>query len=46
MARQPMPKALSPLQSNQRSYTPEFSVVRRSCWRVVEEFGERGVVGE
>jgi hypothetical protein len=27
MARQPMPKALSPLQSDQRSYTSEFSVV-------------------
>jgi hypothetical protein len=29
MARQPMPKALSPLQSDQRSYTSEFSVERR-----------------
>jgi hypothetical protein len=27
MARQPMPKALSPLQSDQRSYTSELSVV-------------------
>jgi hypothetical protein len=27
MARQPMPKALSPLQSDQRSYTSEFSGV-------------------
>jgi hypothetical protein len=27
MARQPMPKALSSLQSVQRSYTSEFSVV-------------------
>jgi hypothetical protein len=39
MARQPMPKALSPLQSVQRSYTSElleFGVV----------FGEEGVVGE
>jgi hypothetical protein len=35
MARQPMPKALSPLQSDQRSYTSEFSVV-----------GVVGVVGE
>jgi hypothetical protein len=34
MARHPMPKALSPLQSGQRSYTSEFSV------------GEFGVVGE
>jgi hypothetical protein len=38
MARQPMPKALSPLQSDQRSYTSEFSVVSpvavewESCW--------------
>jgi hypothetical protein len=32
MARQPMPKALSPLQSDQRSYTSEFSVVSWSCW--------------
>jgi hypothetical protein len=33
MARQPMPKALTPLQSDQRSYTSEFSVVSRSSWR-------------
>jgi hypothetical protein len=42
MARQPMPKTLSPLQSDQRSYTSEFSVGElvwypRSCCRV-EEF--------
>jgi hypothetical protein len=47
MARKTMPKALSPLQSDQRSYTSEFSVVRVV---VVEEFGvvfgEEGVVGE
>jgi hypothetical protein len=27
-----MPKALSPLQSVQRSYTSKFSVVSWSCW--------------
>jgi hypothetical protein len=53
MARQPMPKALSPLQSDQRSYTSELSVLSlvellESCW--VRElsgvvFGEEGVVG-
>jgi hypothetical protein len=39
MARQPMPKALSPLQSVQRSYTSEFSVESGVV------FGEEGVVG-
>jgi hypothetical protein len=46
MARQPMPKAPSSLQSVQRSYTSEFSVVVvvGNCWR---EFGVVfGVVGE
>jgi hypothetical protein len=43
MARQPMPKALSSLQSVQRSYTSEFSVVVREFGVV---FGEEGVVGE
>jgi hypothetical protein len=41
MARQPMPKALSSLQSVQRSYTSEFSAEE---FGVV--FGEEGVVGE
>jgi hypothetical protein len=36
MARQPMPKALSSLQSVQRSYTSEFSVVSPV---IVREFG-------
>jgi hypothetical protein len=40
MARQPMPKALSPLQSVQRSYTSELSVVSP-----VVVVGIRGVVG-
>jgi hypothetical protein len=42
MARQLMPKALSSLQSIQRSYTSEFSVVSPEFGVV---FGE-GVVGE
>jgi hypothetical protein len=47
-----MPKALSPLQSDQRSYTSEFSVVRVAaelkCLELLEfgvVFGEEGVVG-
>jgi hypothetical protein len=52
MARQPMPKALSPLQSDLRSYTSELSVVSRvavelkllGSWRVGVVFGEEGVV--
>jgi hypothetical protein len=37
MARQPMPKALSPLQSDQRSYTSEFSVVGVvGVWELLE----------
>jgi hypothetical protein len=37
MARQPMPKALSFLQSVQRSYTSEFSVGKRVLsWRLSE----------
>jgi hypothetical protein len=49
MARQPMPKALSPLQSDQRSYTSEFSVVGELLLESLEfgvVFGEEGVVGE
>jgi hypothetical protein len=43
MARQPMPKALPSLQSVQRSYTSEFSVVSPEFGVV---FGEERVVGE
>jgi hypothetical protein len=42
MARQPMQKALSSLQSVQRSYTSELSVVSAEFGVV---FGEEGVVG-
>jgi hypothetical protein len=52
MARQPKPKALSSLQSVQRSYTSESSVESGVVFRefgVVGEFGvvfgEEGVVG-
>jgi hypothetical protein len=52
MARKPMPKALSPLQSDQRSYISEFSVVRVAAelknWELLEfgvVFREEGVVG-
>jgi hypothetical protein len=41
MARQPMPKALSSLQSVQRSYTSEFSV---AVELLLESFREFGVV--
>jgi hypothetical protein len=40
MARQPMPKALSPLQSDHRSYTSEFSVVGLKSLEFGVVFGE------
>jgi hypothetical protein len=46
MARQPMPKALSSLQSVQRSYTSEFSVGELELLESLEfgvVFGEEGV---
>jgi hypothetical protein len=47
MARQPMPKALSSLQSVQRSYTSEFSVaVELKSLEFGVVFGEEGVVEE
>jgi hypothetical protein len=51
MAGQPMPKALSPLQSVQRSYTSELSVVSPVAVELKSlesgvVFGEEGVVGE
>jgi hypothetical protein len=46
MARQPMPKALSSLQSDQRSYTSEFSAVELESLEFGVVFGEEGVVGE
>jgi hypothetical protein len=48
MARQPMPKALSPLKSDQRSYTSKLSVVSPVAVELGEfgvVFGEEGVVG-
>jgi hypothetical protein len=45
MARQPMPKALSPLQSDQRSYTSEFSVSKERKEENLEFAGYQGCSG-